>query len=249
MTPVPPGGMPPGPDAGAVDPTPQPPPPLPPSAAITFDPPGGNFVGTQAVKLVATAADTVIRYTTDGSLPTATSPVYSAPVMLTQTSILRAVGDSASAGKGPVAAAVYVRAADDVATFQSNLPIVLLHSHRSGALNTAIGSTLVSGSVSVFEPGADGRTKLVGPASFTKRAGVRIRGNSSRAFPQKSYAFELREGGSDDDAGHVVVGMPREADWTLIAPSWVDRSLIRTALSLSTGMKSEGPVWRSDRVS
>jgi hypothetical protein len=233
MTPVPPGGMPPGPDAGAVDPTPQPPPPLPPSAAITFEPPGGNFVGTQAVKLVATAADTVIRYTTDGSLPTATSPVYSAPVMLTQTSILRAVGDSASAGKGPVAAAIYVRAADDVATFQSNLPIVLLHSHRSGALNTAIGSTLVSGSVSVFEPGADGRTRLVGPASFTKRAGVRIRGNSSREFAQKSYGFELRQEGADDDDDRAMLGLPSDSDWNLIAPSRPDRSLVRTALAFT----------------
>jgi hypothetical protein len=60
---------------------------------------------------------------------------------------------------------------------------------------------------------------------------VRIRGNSSRAFPQKSYAFELRAGGSDDDDGRLVAGMPSEADWALVAPSWVDRSLIRTALA------------------
>ncbi len=232
--PAPPMGMPPaGGDAGAVDPTPVPPTPPPPSAAITFDPPGGNFLGNQAVKLVAGVPDTVIRFTTDGSLPSATSPVYSAPIMLAQTSIVRAVGESPTAGKGPVAAAIYVRAADDVATFESNLPIVMLHSHRSGTLSTSIGSTLVSGSVSVFEPAPGGKVKLVGPASFTKRAGVRIRGNSSRSFAQKSYGFELRQEGTDTDDDRAVLGLPSDSDWNLIAPSRPDRSLVRTAVAFT----------------
>ena len=48
--------------------------PPPPSAAITFDPPGGVFLANQMVKLVPGVPDTVIRYTVNGAVPTATSP-------------------------------------------------------------------------------------------------------------------------------------------------------------------------------
>jgi hypothetical protein len=157
--------------------------------------------------------------------------VFRGPVAIRETTVVRAQVASASRGDGPAGASVYLALAGDVAGFSSNLPVVVLHTHRAGAL-AILGNTYVSGSASVFEPrAAGGRTGLQGPAAVSARAGVRIRGNSSRAFPQKSYAFELRAGGSDEDDGQVVAGMPSEADWALVAPSWVDRSLIRTALS------------------
>src|SRR5688500_18791890 len=57
---------------GAVDTAPTPPP----ANAVMIDPPGANFVGMQMVKLSAGAPDAVIRYTIDGSVPSATSPMY-----------------------------------------------------------------------------------------------------------------------------------------------------------------------------
>jgi hypothetical protein len=204
-----------------------PPPPAPPAPnAVVFDPPGGTFVGAQSVRLSAGAG--AIRFTVDGTLPTDASPVYNGPIAMRETTVIRAV-----AGNGPVRAAVYLRAESDVAAFESNLPVVVLHTHESGALNPAIGTPTVPGSVSVFEPTPGGRVKLVGPATFTKRAGVRIRGNSSRAFLQKSYAFELRQEGSDDDDDRAVGGLPPDSDWNLIAPARADRSLIRNALAFT----------------
>ncbi len=212
-------------------PTPGPAPAAP--NAVVFDPSPGSFVGTQSVRLSAGAGNAVIRFTVDGSLPTAASPVYSAAIAVRDTTIIRALVDSSSAGKGPVRAAVYLRAESDVASFESRLPIVVLHSHDAGAINPAIGTSFVQGSVSVIEPGADGRARLVGPATFGKRAGLRVRGNSSRSFAQKSYAFELRQEGSDDDDDRTVGGLPSDSDWNLIAPSRADRSLIRTALGFT----------------
>jgi hypothetical protein len=239
-------------DAGTVNPapippppaTPQPPAPLPPppapqpppspSATITFDPPGGNFIGTQAVRLVSGVSDTVIRFTVDGTRPTAASPVFNraTPIMLRETTMIQAIGNSPSAGPVRETAAVYVRASNDVASFESNLPIVLLHSQKSGTLGVSIGTPPVEGSVSVFEPGPNGRTRLVGPATFTRQAGLRIRGNSSRTSAQKSYAFELRNGDKTDD-DRSVVGLPSDSDWNLIAPSRTDRSLVRTAVAFT----------------
>jgi hypothetical protein len=197
---------------------------------VVFDPPAGGFLGSQAVRLSAGAGNAVIRFTVDGSLPTDGSPAYSGPLSLRETTLIRAVATVPGAGKGPVSAAVYLRAEDNLASFESNLPIVVLHAHAAGALNPAIGTPAVAGMVSVFEPGSGGRAKVVGPATFGKRAGVRIRGNSSRSFAQKSYAFELRQEGSDDDDDRTVAGLPSDSDWNLIAPGRADRSLIRTAV-------------------
>ena len=110
-----------------VPPTPPLPPP-PPSNVVAFNPAGGNFVGTQMVKLSSGVGDAVIRYTIDGSLPGANSPVFNPamPIMLRETAILRAIGESPTMGKGPMGAGVYVRAGNDVANFQSNLPVMRL---------------------------------------------------------------------------------------------------------------------------
>jgi hypothetical protein len=211
------------------------PPPAPPPLAdndVRFDPPGGTFTAMATVKLAAGVADALIHVTTDGSLPSAASPAYRAPLVVRDTTIVRAFVESASRGTGKVAAAIYVRLADDLAGFSSNLPIVLLHTHKAGML-PLLGQDFVDGSASIFEPGPGGRATLLGPGTLTGRAGVRIRGNSSRAFPQKSYAFEMRAGGSDDDEDRPVVGMPADSDFALVAPSYIDRSLIRTAIGFT----------------
>jgi hypothetical protein len=196
---------------------------------VLMEPAGGTFVGNQAVKLSARAPGAVIHYTTDDTPPTTASPVYRQPINLQETTIVRALVAGGNPAPNPTAAAVYVRLADDLRGFTSNLPIVLLHSHKSGMLQL-LAAPLVPGSVSVFEPAAGGRAALLGKATLTSRAGVRIRGNSSRAFPQRSYAFEARNPGSEEDQDRVVVRMPADSDWALVAPSYIDRSLVRTAV-------------------
>jgi len=59
-------------------------------AKVTIEPPGGPFTGTRAVTLASNQADTVVRYTLDGSEPTAGSPVYEGPIQLADSAQLRA---------------------------------------------------------------------------------------------------------------------------------------------------------------
>ena len=222
------GGGSPGVDAGAGTP----------ALSVSFDPPGGAFVGMQQVRLVASVAGAVIRYTRDGSLPTAASPVYSAPLALTESTIVRAIAERPGTGTSLAAAAVYLRASPEVAAFDSNLPIVVLHTHASGVLEhlrrpDKTYAPPVPGSVTVIEPPAGGRARLVGPATFTSRVGVRVRGNSSRKFLQRSFAFELRHPWDDTDDDKPMMGLPSDADWALIAPSRVDRALVRTAVAFT----------------
>src|SRR5688500_8966942 len=105
---------------------------------VRFSPAAGTFVGEEAVTLrVDARAD--IHYTVDGSLPTATSPVYEGPLSLDRSTRLRAVAIARGAGpaaradravadsrlQGPVATEIYLRVDAGARSFTSHLPIIL----------------------------------------------------------------------------------------------------------------------------
>jgi len=60
------------------------------AASPTFDPPAGVYSSAINVTLATTTANGVIRYTTDGSEPTATSTQYSAPIPVSTTTTIKA---------------------------------------------------------------------------------------------------------------------------------------------------------------
>jgi hypothetical protein len=207
--------------------------------AVRFSPGAGTFVGTHAVTLEAQAG-TAIHYTIDGSLPTATSPIYQGPLTLEASTRLRAVaiapGVLSSLGitagqQGPIATEVYLRVDKGTASFTSHLPIILIDTFESGPLE-AYGSEHVPAAVLVLEPAA-GTTRLVGRAALDSRIGIHVRGESSRRFPKKQYAVELRADDEDGDFDQPLLGLPAHSDWVLSDPVTYDRSLIRNALAYS----------------
>ena len=202
--------------------------------AVAFSPGAGTFIGTQTVTLsVGAKAD--IHYTLDGSLPTASSPVYEGPLTLDTSTRLRAVAlvpERAIGGTrplGPVATEVYLRVAADTQRFTSHLPIILIHTFEAGGLE-AWDTEHVPAAMLVLEP-APGTTALVGRAALDARIGIHVRGESSRRFPKKQYAVELRGDEEDADSGRPLLGLPASADWVLSDPVTYDRALIRNALA------------------
>jgi len=86
------------------------------AAAPTFSPPEAlRFRTTLPVELATATTGATIRYTTDGSTPTAASTPYTAPLVLDATTTLRAVATKDGLNDSPVAETTYVRRAVDLA--------------------------------------------------------------------------------------------------------------------------------------
>ena len=77
-------------------------------AAPTFSPAEGEFTEAQSVTISTATTDAAIRYTTDGSEPTATSgSVYSGPIEVSATATVRAIASKTGWTDSPVASATF----------------------------------------------------------------------------------------------------------------------------------------------
>jgi hypothetical protein len=199
--------------------------------AVVFSPGAGTFVDSETVTLsVRDMAD--IHYTLDGSLPTAMSPVYRGPVTLDKSTRLRAVAIVPDAAQqGPVATEIYLRVNPDTQSFTSHLPIILIHTFESGTL-AAYGAEHVPAVLQVLEP-TSGTNRIVGRAALDARIGIHVRGQTSRNFPKKQYALELRADDEDTDSERPMLGLPGHSEWVLSDPVPYDRALIRNALAFA----------------
>jgi hypothetical protein len=214
------------------------------SLAVLFSPGAGTFVGSETVTL-STQAGADIHYTLDGSLPTVTSPIYQAPLTLDKSTRVRAVAIAPDAGtglpraservlgesRGPVATETYLRVNPDAQSFTSHLPIILIHTFESRTLDP-FGIEFVPAAIQVLEP-KSGTSRIVGRAALDARIGIHVRGETSRAFPKKQYAVELRADADDTDSAQPLLGLPSHSDWVLSDPVVFDRALIRNALAFA----------------
>lgn len=76
---------------------------------------------------------------------------------------------------------------------------------------------------------ADLEVVMDGTVVHQGRAGIHVRGNSSRWFDKKSYALETWDA-DDEDLDVALLGLPAEEDWVLQGP-YSDKSLIRNHLT------------------
>lgn len=194
-------------------------------------PKGGTLAGPQTVNLTSTLPGAVIRYTLDGREPTEGSEVFTAPLQISSTTVLKASVYAPGHLPSPAVLETYTELERDVEGFNSNLPILILSSQRR--IHSETQKTPVV--ARVIEP-VQGRAQLKGGNQVEMRGDVNVRGFSSTRYPKRSFTFRLRdEYGEKLKAG--LLGMPKDSDWVLYAP-FPDKTLMRDVLAyeLSRGM-------------
>ncbi|WP_323374178.1 CotH kinase family protein [Plantactinospora alkalitolerans] len=192
---------------------------------IQFSVPSGTFQGQQSVQLSTSIANAQIRYTTDGTAPTAASPLYQGAITLQRTAQLRAQAFVDGAASGAMGTSVYVARTIDA---EHDLPLVVLDAYGGGKPARDYRD------VAVMVMDRQNSVASLGqqPAVAT-RGGFHLRGQSSSNFAKAPYRLEFWNN-EDKDADYPVLGMPADSDWVLRGP-FPDKTLIRDAFAYSIG--------------
>ena len=190
---------------------------------VAFSRPSGSFTSPVQLNLscVPTNASTnlVIRYTLDGRLPSSKSPIYREPLLLTNTTSVRARAYQDGLLPGPPESEIYLMLAKNVLKFNSTLPVLVMSTVGINRPTFQRSSYL-----SFYEP-IDGKTSLNARPALVTRGGFQMRGSSSAGMPQSSYALEFMDE-FNQDQNLSVLGLPANSDWVLYAPNVFDPVLI-----------------------
>jgi CotH kinase protein/Chitobiase/beta-hexosaminidase C-terminal domain len=213
-------------DGGVAAPTMKPQPSL--IGGVTFSVPSQSFRGELKLSMSTSEPSAEIRYTTDGTLPSASSRLFGGEALtLTATTQLRAQAFAAGAAAGKPSTALYVARTFDAS---SDLPIMIVEGYGGGKPSDK--EVYKDAAIMVFEP-VNGTASLSALPTVATRAGYHVRGQSSARAEQTPYRLEFWDN-AGEDADYALLGMPADSDWALIAPYW-DRSIVRNPLVYEIG--------------
>lgn len=191
---------------------------------VQFSRVGGAFVGSFQLAMTTPDASETIRYTTDGSLPNASSPVYTAPITVNSTTQYRARAFGAVGQEGGITTEAYTLTAGSTGAFTSDLPIVVLENFAQG---TPGDGDFEDANLALYEVDTgSGRSALANTADVTTIIGQHRRGSSTAGNPKTNLRIELRDN-FGEDKNISLLGMPSESDWILYAPYNFDRAMMR----------------------
>lgn len=183
---------------------------------------GGMYDQAVTVELSAQEGAT-IRYSTDGSVPTSSSPVYTGPITLSETTVLRTrVWRDGEYPSTTETQTYFVGVSHTVNVFSLVMDPADLWSQEKGlyimgpnALETSPYGSINSGanfwmtwekSANIEYYGTDGSTIL------SQGCGVRLHGQYSRSEPQKAFKIIARE--EYDENGLFYASLFSERDYT-----------------------------------
>ncbi len=188
---------------------------------VTFSVSSRNFTESFAVKLSTAEKGAVIHYTQDGTLPSTNSPVYETPLLITNTTHVRARAFHEKLLPGPPTSEAYVKLATNVLAFSSTLPVLMVETFGQ---NASVSPGEAFARLSLHEP-IHGKTSLTNPPTLVTRAGIHVRGSTSSGFPQTPFAIEMLDE-FNDERSLGLLGLPADSDWVLYAPNVYDPVMI-----------------------
>jgi len=187
----------------------------------TFSRPGGTFTTLFQLTLNPASPQDQIRYTTNGGKPTAASTLYTGPITIDTTVLVRAIAMRSGLQHSQSVSEGFIALGSDIQSFSSNLPLVVMSTFGGGI----DANTLKPAYGVIMDTQAGGRASITGPAEFTGRIALKIRGSSSATFPKKKYKMETWNE-DDEDRSVSLLDLPSSSDWNLNM-SYVDKTLIR----------------------
>jgi hypothetical protein len=202
---------------------------------VTFSKESGTYTTNFNLTLSGTISGQQIRYTTDGSMPGASSALYGGGFQINNSTVVRArIYDPATGALGFVAAANYEKLDTTVSNyksagaFKSSLPVVVLNNRNGGEIPN--DNVARSARLQVYDRDATGYASLAITSApvMTRNVAVKLRGSSSSNFPKKSYGIEFLDE-SDVESDAPLLGMPEGSDWALISCHDFDRAFMRNA--------------------
>jgi hypothetical protein len=214
-----------------------------PAEDVVFSREGGIITGTTPVSITTPLApSSVVRYTTDNTIPTAASPLYTGTLNPATTSTFRARVFTPNYLPGPVSSRTFLLVDSSLSNynasgqpFKSHLPLIVLDS-----FGVSVDSITDSGQPRphrltygvVIDKDVTGFASITSPTvDFQGRGGTHVRGDSSSGFAQKSYAWETWDNYNNDKKVSIL-GMPAESDWALYGP-YTDKTFIRNFIIYS----------------
>jgi hypothetical protein len=193
---------------------------------VLFSRVGGVFNSPFALELMSSSPDEQIRYTLNGTDPSADSLIYTGPININSSVQVRARAFGPNGQVGRVRAEGYTSAGSQFSDFTSDLPIIVLDNFGGGRPDREFEDAMFS--LYEVDPTTD-RSALTDLPTLTSPVGHHRRGSSTYNLPKSSLRLEFRnEQGEQRDVD--LLGMPSESDWILYAPYSQDRSMIRNAV-------------------
>jgi hypothetical protein len=134
--------------------------PAPTAATPTFSPAPGTYPQQQFVTLSTATADAIIRYTTNGADPTSSSTVYSAPLILSSTTTIKARAFKSGMTDSAVATGTYTIAGGGVTVLQNGSPKTGLSGAKSSQTHYRIAVPAGQASLAITIQGSSGDCDL-----------------------------------------------------------------------------------------
>ena len=137
------------------------------TAAPVFSVAAGMYRGSQTVSLTDTTARAAIYFTTNGTIPTASSALYTGPITINASEILMAVAIAQGDAASQVTSASYTIVLPDGTVAHGSTPIAGAHVYLLAGATNGYGKP----STSLLNPASTGTSDSVGAYVTTDTAG------------------------------------------------------------------------------
>ena len=193
------------------------------SDLVEFSREGSSFITSFSLSMSSGLAGSVIRYTTNGSVPSGSSSLYTGPITISTTTNVRAIVLKTGYADSRVTSGNFTKLSVDVRNFTSDLPIVVIENWGGGRVpnkgysSSGAGVTQVARQVSnlsIYGDKDQAGNALYGTPTVDTRMGNRVRGAYSSTFEFKSFSVETW-GETNEEQNINPFGFGEESDWIL----------------------------------